>query len=390
MPFNNVPVAVYDGVKSKSSYGLLTLDGKVYTVGFDGENAIQTPTLRFENVSEYNPSYYLTTDGELHWIYNIREAGQNPSYDEGDILISDGVAQANARYFLKTDGTVWTYWADSSQAKLVLKAEPTKIMSDVVKIAYSNTTYYFLKADGSLWSVGNNEYGQCGNGECGDLDLANRDCVVTQPYKVMDGVRDVFPREGACYAVTTDNELYGWGLNRYDLMLTGGEPKSGVSPTTRVAQTTPVAMLTGVKDFYPSAATCFAIMTDDTLWSWGVANRGLLGNGIQSENPDKDYYDMSDESAYSPIICEPQKIMDNVKQLYGYALYSGGSLLTIAEQNDGSLWYWGYDEIIVNESDDWNTGIKFNCYYSKRVIISTPQPFDIHTFHSEYAHYKPE
>ncbi len=148
--------------------------------------------------------------------------------------------------------------------------------------------------------------------------------------------------------------------------------------SNRAVETQPIKVMEKVKAVFPGSDGCFVIREDGSLWSWGTGNRGTLGNGVKTHSEDLNSVTLSIEAASQPITCEPQKILDDVTRVLG--VETGGALI-FAEKKDGSVWYWGIDEIITDEDGDWDTYNKTYNYYSRHEIIATPQPFDISTFH---------
>ena len=87
-----------------------------------------------------------------------------------------------------------------------------------------------------------------------------------------------------------------------------------------IEKTPPRLVFEDVKDAAIGSYHYLAVLSDETLWGWGVNNSGQLGNG-EREN----------YGAYS----EPSKIMSNVRKCYANGYTS------MAIKTDGSLWGWG-------------------------------------------------
>lgn len=242
---------------------------------------------------------------------------------------------------------------------------------------------YFLKNDGTLWSYGGNEYGQCGNGEHGDFDYLTQDCVVSEPYKMADNVIDVYTIDTTVFYLTEDNKLYACGLNYNDLLLLGGNGQMNLEEYPKFTAT-PVLVMENVLQMKFSNESMYVLKTDNTLWTWGNADKGFLGNGVCYEGNDLGETDflmreINGETLYS----QPTQIMSGVERLLTQT-----SGLHFVEKTDGSIWYWGYGSIFTDGDDDWDTefqrkdsdGNYLYSVYQKHYIIPTPIEFSVDTF----------
>ncbi len=378
--YNNVPTRILSNVQSLYfCRKAVAKSGELYTWGNGTGEYLESPQVERTGIRAFYGSVYLTEDGDLYGCYDMKAIGQDPPYGEEDTLILHDVTDycgcIAGRLALRSDGTVWQFKMRSSTLEIL--SSPVKLISGVARMIHgSGNTVLFLKTDGSLYSYGDNEFGQCGNGEHGDFELKESECVAAVPFCVMRNISDAWVHLNAAYAVTEDGKLYGWGCNDYDLLLTGDEPTSAATGK-RSVRTEPTLIMEQVKDFYPCYSHAFAIKNDDSLWSWGVGDTGQLGNGVCTDSEDLNVYALADKIAQDAIYCAPQKVLDGVKRILG-AEYNQ---LVFAEKLDGSLWYWGCDEIIVAETDEWDTKSYSYDFYSRHEIIATPQPFDITTFH---------
>ena len=132
-------------------------------------------------------SLFLKNDGSL-WAMGENDLGQlgdgtygaSPLYDPNrpeQIVASNVTAIAAGSFFslfLKNDGSLWGMGdkisgqlGDGTRGASPLFAtnRPEQIVaSNVTAIAAGGNHSLFLKNDGSLWAMGNNDYGQLGNG----------------------------------------------------------------------------------------------------------------------------------------------------------------------------------------------------------------------------------
>jgi alpha-tubulin suppressor-like RCC1 family protein len=116
-------------------------------------------------------------------------------------------------------------------------------------------------------------------------------------------------------ALKSDGTIWAWGENIH------GQFGVGTMGKQFALTNTPVPAAPG-HDWAKIAAgsyTSHAIKKDGTLWSWGLAWAGQLGNGSIKDSP------------------VPVQVGSNTSWQKVWA----GSLETVALQTDGSLWYWG-------------------------------------------------
>ena len=326
---------------------------------------------------------YLTQDGELYSIPEYENTRLSESYENSSRLIMKGVKDFLYKYALKYDGSLWTFRVDSATMEILQK--PGKLMDHVERIFSSSMVYgvdLFLKDDKTLWSYNGNEYGQCGNGEHGDLDDTTQDCLVSEPYQMAENVIDAWTINFTTFYLTENNELYACGQNDYDLMLTGGNEQMDLDDYPKYIAT-PVLVMKNVKQAGCGDNDVYVVKTDYTLWSWGNADKGTLGNGIFFEGATASNADLfgrwlSGEALY----CQPTRILENVERL---CPETAG--LHFAVKTDGSVWYWGYGLIYVDKDDVWDmeTNTKNGeggvmSSYQKHYIIPTPTEFSVNTF----------
>ncbi len=385
--YNNVPTKIYSGTAYVLSGNRgFTRNGEIIEWGKRMENDPCVPQVTKQGVAKAGIALYLTQKGELYTIPESENTMLSTTYENSGELVMTDVRDFAIGYkwlALKNDGSVWAFQASSMTTKIVEK--PKKLIDGVQKMFVSlasDAAVLFLKDDGTLWTFGGNEFGQCGNGEHGDLDTSTQDCVVTQPYKLAENVIDAWASTLTTYYLTGDNKLYACGRNLYDMFLSGGNSQM-IKKDYPEYFTTPVLVMEDVKQINYGDGGIFVLKTDDTLWTWGYSDKGALGNGVHyggdlsSENFMLRLY-QTDEALFS----QPSQIMEDVRRIL-----TGTTGLHFAQKTDGSVWYWGYGEIHADEDDDWDTKLEKSdlegntiFIYQKHYIIPTPIEFSIDTY----------
>ena len=392
--YNNTPTKIYSNVADIDFMGYaVSKAGELLEWGtlLNGEKFV--PQVKKENIAKEYPILFLTQDGKLYSKPEKESIQLTTPYDETYTLVMTDVVDfwyGFGDYALKSDGSIWYFKINSITGEIMQK--PEKVIEDVAKMSCGlteNSHQVFLKTDGTLWSMGNNEYGQCGNGEYGDFDNKTQDCVVTTPYKMAENVIDIYTTPTVTFYLTGDNKLYACGLNSNDFMLTGGDGLMDADNAPSFAAT-PVLVMDDIRQFYQYDAAMYVLKTDNTLWTWGYSGQGVLGNGEFLDAEVLDFNTLlkplfSGEGIFS----QPAQIMEGVEQLL--APTSG---LHFLQKKDGSIWYWGNGSIYVDKDDDRDTKVSFGVrletdddyspsgtYYQKFYIIPTPIEFTVDTFY---------
>jgi hypothetical protein len=108
--------------------------------------------------------------------------------------------------------------------------------------------------------------------------------------------------------------LYSWGIN--------GAGQLGLGSTTNYSSPKQVGSLSTWLQVTSTYRAVHAIKTDGTLWAWGQASLGALGNNTTA-----------------PDISSPIQI----GSLTNWATVSDAYACSVAVKTDGTLWSWGYN-----------------------------------------------
>ena len=205
---------------------------------------------------------------------------------------------------------------------------PQKITDGVVKIAsskapssQSNGSFVsgghtlILKEGGQLYGLGDNFCSQLGQGD--------RKQHPGLQY-IMDDVVDISCSGTASFAITSDGNLYWWGL----LM------QQNSIHAQYITEPSPVKVLSDVKDVVGGSEHVAVLKNDGTVWTMGCGYAGGLGNGEE--------YGFSDHF---------------IQAFSGAESIGAGRSFTVALTADGSLYGWG-------KNTSGQLGLSPDTYYS--------------------------
>jgi alpha-tubulin suppressor-like RCC1 family protein len=232
-------------------FGAIKTDGTLWMWGSGGSGSIGDNSI----ISKSSP---------------VQIAGTNWK----QIEVSDyagGTYQIRYSAALKTDNTLWA-WGENSLGSLgdntnISRSSPVQIAgTDWKKISVGAVQTGAIKTDGTLWIWGHNNVGQLG-----DNSIISRSSPVQIAGTNWKQINCGFTTSAA---IKTDGTLWIWGS-----ALSG---RLGDNQNTE-RRSSPVQTVSGGSNWKQvqcgsTPGATFAIKTDGTLWTWGPATNGDLGD----------------------------------------------------------------------------------------------------------------
>ena len=271
-------------------------DGTLWTWGRNsngqlGDNTItsrsspvQTITFgtNWKNVSVgYRHTAAIKNDGTL-WVWGFNGDGQlgdntlvSKSSPVQTVAFGTNWKQVSCEIThtaaVKSDGTLWL-WGRNSYGQLgdntlTHRSSPVQTTAFGTNWKQISATYHTaaIKTDGTLWTWGWNS-----NGQLGDNTTTSRSSPV-QTVTFGTNWKQVACGGFQTAAIKTDGTLWFWGSNSYAIL----------GDNTVVDKSSPVQTVaygTNWKNVSCGFTHTAAIKTDGTLWIWGLATSGQIGD----------------------------------------------------------------------------------------------------------------
>lgn len=138
--------------------GCLHADGSVYYK----ENSQYSRVLDIPVVSKVEGAYAIDLAGNL---WNISESSKHQLTDWPPMIVDVRFSYSGGHLWgLARDGFLWRW--EVSESPLFSYTRPEKVLGpeQVAEFSASFDTLTYVRRDGTVWSMGNNEYGQLGDG----------------------------------------------------------------------------------------------------------------------------------------------------------------------------------------------------------------------------------
>ncbi len=306
-------------------YGQLgdgTTDGGIYYTNLP-EQVVATNVMAIAAGAEH--SLFLKSDGSL-WAMGYNQFGQLGDGTYGGPLSSTNLpeqvvgsnvtaiaAGATTTLFLKSDGSLWVM-GQNNYGQLgdgtyndTNRPEMT-VASNVVAIAAGAYHSLFLKSDGSLWVMGGNFDGQLGDGTYNDANFPEQ-IVASNVTAIAAGIyHSLF--------LKSDGSLWAMGWNLFGQL--GDGTYGNNYPYDSTTNLPELIVASNVIAIAAGNVHSLFLKSDGSLWGMGGNMGGELGDGTYN-------------NANSP----EQIVAHNVTAI------AGGGSSSYFVQSDGSLWAMG-------------------------------------------------
>lgn len=229
-------------------------------------------------------------------------------------------AGAGTSYALKSYGTVWS-WGNGDRGQLgdgttdssFAATHQVSDLTNVTAIAAGPAYALALKSDGTVWGWGAEYYGELGTGKS----------VITTPVQIapatLTGIVAIAAGNMDSYALTSDGHVYAWGGNPFGELGDGSAADSLAHPTPVLVS----GLSTVTQISAASGGTVLARLSDGTVRSWGMNERGNLGTG------------------QDPNVAFSSNVPVTVSGLSNVTSISAGLQSEMALESDGTVWTWG-------------------------------------------------
>jgi len=173
---------------------------------------------------------------------------------------------------LLTDSTIWC-WGDNTYGQLGNKTNtgstiPVQVpdITTATSISVSGRNACASLRDGTVWCWGPNTNGQLGNRTNTDSNFPVQVSGITTATSIsVSGAHNC--------AVLTDSTIWCWGDNTY------GQLGVNTSPNTTSTSPVQVPGITTASSISAGGAHTCGLLTDSTIWCWGLNSSGQLGDG---------------------------------------------------------------------------------------------------------------
>jgi alpha-tubulin suppressor-like RCC1 family protein len=262
----------------------------------------------------------------------LKSGSGTSNYFPAVIAVSAGSAHSLA---LKSDGTVWA-WGDNSQGELgnnsttdstypvqVKGSDGSGYLTDVTVISAGNNFSLALAEDGSVWAWGYNNVGQLGD----NSNITRKTPVqVGSTSNPLSGIKAISAGSNFSLALDKNGNVWAWGANSSGQL--GDNSNTSRRTPVQVKSSDGTGQLASITAISAGSAYCLALAQDGSVWAWGSNSNGQIG-------------DNSNTTRRTPV---QVKNSDDTDYLTNIAAVSAGNSHSLALDQNGSVWAWGYNK----------------------------------------------
>ncbi len=253
---------------------------------------------------------FIRKDGSLWLNEGISPSSVAPGTLTVDVLAARKIAAdasaaavgGGAVAYVAGDGTLRAFGARAKEifGKADVVGETVVVDSGVKAVALGSLHAVYLKKDGTLWAIGDNYYGQLGNGTTSFMRQQT-------PVQIAKDVTQVSASGNSTFFLKKDGTLWAAGQNKFGQLGDG----------TTTDRPKPVKVVTKAKAVAAGAEFTLFLKKDGTVWGMGRNNDGQLGDGTLKDRK------------------KPIKIATKA------ASVAAGGGVALFTKTDGSLWRMG-------------------------------------------------
>lgn len=185
-----------------------------------------------------------------------------------------------------------------------------------------------VRAGGTVWCWGDASYGQLGDGTTGDANgMRTTPVRVRRGSTVLRGATSVAAGASFSCAVRANGTVWCWGDASVG-QLGNGQSGTGVRRTTAVQVRKGSGPLTGVERVATSGNHVCALRTNGSVYCWGSAAQGRVGDGTTGDP-------VTHLRTTAVRVRRGSGYLDKVTAI------AAGHEHTCARRTDGTVWCWG-------------------------------------------------
>ena len=186
-------------------------------------------------------------------------------------------------------------------------------LSEIKQISCGHSHMFILKTDGSIWGCGKNEFGQLGLNDSNDRNVFTK---VTE--NINNDVAQVYCGYDSTYMLKNDGTVWACGGNSY------GELGLGITENVFVFTQVSIDLPSPVKQISGGHLHAMLLTEDGNLYTCGYALNGRLGLGIDNENSQTTFTQVTGVNNVKQVVCTP--------------------ISSVILKNDGTIWTCGSNE----------------------------------------------